>query len=143
MAVDNDKKLISIARLITFKDIILAKIFAVDQVAKEAKNGTAAVQLSTANAVSASIPTAFSVSTSSWTTLTTSVAGRGYSADITANGVTTADFPDVYFDDASIEAASIAGVIAGSTSGKVVLYAKNKPSATLSGTYFIRKGQIK
>ncbi len=140
MAVDNDKKLISIARLITFKDIILAKIFAVDQVAKEAKNGTAAVQSSTANAVSASIPTAFSVSTSSWTTLTTSVAGRGYSADITANGVTAADFPDVYFDSSSIETASTAGVIAGATAGKIVLYAKSKPSATLSGTYFIRKG---
>lgn len=85
-------------------------------------------------------PTAFSVATSSWTTLSEQVAGRGFSAEITAESVTAADFPDVYFDSASFETAANSGIIAGTADGKIVFYAKTVPEAALSGTYFVRKG---
>ena len=83
-------------------------------------------------------PTAFSVSANAWTELAETVAGCGYSAEIAAEGVTAADYPDVYFDENSIEAA--AGIVAGTAAGKVVLYAKTAPETALSGAYFIRKG---
>lgn len=83
-------------------------------------------------------PTAFSVSADAWTELAETVAGCGYSAEIAAEGVTAADFPDIYFDENSLEAA--AGIVAGTAAGIVVLYAKTAPATALSGAYFIRKG---
>ena len=83
-------------------------------------------------------PTAFSVLVDAWTELAETVAGCGYSAEIAAEGVTAADYPDFYFDENSIEAA--AGIVAGTAAGKVVLYAKTAPATALSGAYFIRKG---
>lgn len=83
-------------------------------------------------------PTAFSVLANAWTELAETVAGCGYSAEIAAEGVTAADYPDVYFDENSLEAA--AGIVAGTAEGKVVLYAKTAPATALSGAYFIRKG---
>ena len=85
-------------------------------------------------------PKSFSISTSSWTTLTTAVAGRTYKATISASGVTTSDFPDVYFNSSSVVAATAADIVADTAANYVVLYAKTKPTATLSGSYFIRKG---
>lgn len=85
-------------------------------------------------------PTAFSVEAAAWVTLAESFAGCGYSAEITAEGVTATDFPDVYFDSTSFEAAANSGIIAATADGKIVLYAKSVPAAALSGTYFIRKG---
>lgn len=83
-------------------------------------------------------PTAFSVSADAWTELAETVAGCGYSAEIAAEGVTAADYPDIYFDENSLEAA--AGIVVGTAAGKVVLYAKTAPATALSGAYFIRKG---
>lgn len=83
-------------------------------------------------------PTAFSVSADAWTELAETVAGCGYLAEIAAEGVTVADYPDVYFDENSIEAA--AGIVAGTAAGKVVLYAKSIPATALCGAYFVRKG---
>lgn len=85
-------------------------------------------------------PKSFSVSTSSWTTLSAPFAGCGFSAEIAAEGVTAADFPDVYFDSTSLETAANSVIIAEATDGKIVLYAKTVPEAALSGTYFVRKG---
>jgi len=92
------------------------------------------------SASSASTPTLFSVEAAAWTALASPVAGCGYSANVSAEGVTAGDFPDVYFDAASIEAASTAGVLADTAEGAVVLYAKSIPTTALSGAYFIRKG---
>lgn len=83
-------------------------------------------------------PNAFSVDVSDWSELAEPFAGCGFSAEIVAEGVTAVDFPDIYFDEASIGVA--AGIIAGTDSGKVVLYAGSIPETALSGTYFIRKG---
>lgn len=83
---------------------------------------------------------AFSVEVATWTTLAEQFAGCGYSAEVAAEGVTAADFPDVYFDSASFEAAANSGIIAATTDGKIILYAKSVPAAALSGTYFVRKG---
>ncbi len=85
-----------------------------------------------------STPTTFSVSADAWTELAETVAGCGYLAEIAAEGVTAADYPDVYFDENSLEAA--AGIVVGTAAGKVVLYAKTAPETALSGAYFIRKG---
>ncbi len=85
-------------------------------------------------------PTAFSVDTAAWTALTPPVVGRGYSAEIAAEGVSAGDFPDVYFDAASVEAASTASILADTADGAIVLYAKSIPTTALSGAYFIRKG---
>lgn len=89
-------------------------------------------------AASSSIPVAFSIEAAAWAALTVAVAGCGYSAEIAAEGVTAADYPDIYFDENSLEAA--AGIVAGTAAGKVVLYAKTAPETALSGAYFIRKG---
>ncbi len=161
MAVDNDKKLISLARLITFKNNILSKLLAIEQIAKEAQEtansaqtaatnaSTAATEAKTAaqtaqsavqSVSSASTPTAFSVEAAAWTALASPVVGRGYSAEIAAEGVTAGDFPDVYFDAASVEAASTASILADTADGAIVLYAKSIPTTALSGAYFIRKG---
>ena len=85
-------------------------------------------------------PTAFTVETSAWAALTVAVAGRGYSAEIVAESVTAADYPDIYFDENSLDGAANAGVIVGTADGKIVLYANEIPVATLSGAYFVRKG---
>lgn len=85
-------------------------------------------------------PTAFTVETSAWAALTVAVAGRGYSAEIAAEGVTAADYPDIYFGETSIDVAANAGVIAGTADGKIVLYANEIPAVALSGAYFVRKG---
>ena len=85
-------------------------------------------------------PTAFSVENSAWTALSEAVAGRGYSAEIAAVGVTAADYPDIYFNENSLDGAANAGVIAGTADGKIVLYANEIPATALSGAYFIRKG---
>ena len=85
-------------------------------------------------------PTSFLVEAAAWTTLSASFAGCGFSAEIAAEGVTSADFPDVYFDTTSLETAANSGIIAEATDGKIVLYAKTVPEAALSGTYFVRKG---
>lgn len=85
-------------------------------------------------------PQVFSISTSEWIALSTNYAGCGYKAEITAVGVTAADYPDIYFDETSLETATAAEIIAGTDSGKVVLYAKSIPTATVSGSYFIKKG---
>ncbi len=92
------------------------------------------------SASSAATPTAFSVSTAAWTELAESVVGCGYSAEIAAEGVSAGDYPDMYFDAASIEAASIAGILADTADGAIVLYAKSMPTTALSGAYFIKKG---
>ena len=85
-------------------------------------------------------PTSFSVESAAWTTLSAPFTGCGFSAEIAAEGVTAADFPDVYFDSTSLEIAANSSIIAEATDGKIVLYAKNIPQAALSGSYFIRKG---
>lgn len=110
--------------------------------ANAAKTAAANAQTTANNAAAAATPTpkTFSVSTSSWSTLTTAVAGRTYKAIISATGITTSDFPDIYFDTSSIESATTADIIADTTSDSIILYAKTKPTATVSGSYFIRKG---
>lgn len=85
-------------------------------------------------------PTSFSVEAAAWTTLSAPFAGCGFSAEIAAESVTAADFPDVYFDSTSLEIAANLGIIAEAADGKIVLYAKTVPAAALSGTYFVRKG---
>lgn len=85
-------------------------------------------------------PTSFSVEAAAWVTLSAPFSGCGFSTEITAESVTAADFPDVYFDSASFETAANSGIIAEATDGKIVLYAKTVPEAALSGSYFIRKG---
>ena len=84
--------------------------------------------------------TTFSIESAAWTTLSAPFAGCGFSAEIPAEGVTAADFPDVYFDSASFETAAKSGIIAATADGKIVLYAETVPVATLSGTCFVRKG---
>ncbi len=108
--------------------------------AAEAQSTANAAQSAAESVSSASVSTAFSVGTAAWSELAATVAGRGYSANISADGVTAADFSDVFFDAASIEAASDAEVIADTAAGAVVLYAKSIPVSTVSGAYFIRKG---
>ena len=108
--------------------------------AAEAKSAAETAQATASSAASASTPVAFSVAASVWTTLSTAFAGCKYKATITASSVTASDFPDVFFDSASIEAASSAGIIASAESGVVALYAKSKPETALAGSYFIKKG---
>lgn len=98
------------------------------------------IQSSVANAVSASVSTPFSVSTSSWTKLTTAVAGRTYKVTITATGATAKDIPDVYFNAATLAIAEKASVIADCVANAVVLYAKGVPTGTVGGNFFIKKG---
>lgn len=85
-------------------------------------------------------PVSFSVDVSAWTELSEPFAGCAYSAETTDENVTAADFPEIFFDEASLETAGNIAVIAASGEGKVILYAKQIPEITLSGTYFIRKG---
>lgn len=85
-------------------------------------------------------PRNFSVPVSDWENIENEFVGRGYRAEISANGVTAADFPDVYFDESSISYASAADIIVSTDTNKVILYAKNIPIAELSGVYFIKKG---
>lgn len=108
--------------------------------AAEAKSAAETAQATASSAASASTPVAFSVAASAWTTLSTAFAGCKYKATITASSVTASDFPDVFFDSASIEAASSAGIIASAEAGVVALYAKSKPETALTGSYFIKKG---
>lgn len=108
--------------------------------ASEAKSAAQTAQEAASSAASASTPVAFSVAASAWTTLTSEFAGCKYKATITASSVTASDFPDVFFDSSSIEAASSAGIIASAEAGVVALYAKTKPESTLAGSYFIKKG---
>lgn len=90
----------------------------------------------------ATTPTTFSLEASAFSELAEQFAGCGYSAEIAAEGVTAADFPDVYFDGASIENATAAGILAATADGKIVIYAKKIPEGALSGSYFIRKGAV-
>ena len=108
--------------------------------AAEAKSAAETAQATASSAASASTPVAFSVAASAWTTLSTAFVGCKYKATITASSVAASDFPDVFFDSASIEAASSAGIIASAEAGVVALYAKSKPETALSGSYFIKKG---
>lgn len=85
-------------------------------------------------------PRNFSVATSDWENLEIDFIGRGYKTEITANGVTEIDYPDVYFDETSISYASAADIIVATDMNKIVLYAKNAPISTVSGVYFIKKG---
>lgn len=88
-------------------------------------------------------PTAFSVDASAWSELETAVCGCLYSAEIADGNVTAADFPDIYFDESSLEAAMNAAVIPSAEDGKIVLYAMDIPTETLGGSYFVRKGVSK
>lgn len=108
--------------------------------AAEAKSAAETAQATASSAASASTPVAFSVAASAWTTLSTAFVGCKYKATITASSVAASDFPDVFFDSASIEAASSAGIIACAEAGVVALYAKSKPETALAGSYFIKKG---
>lgn len=92
------------------------------------------------DAVSLFTPVAFSVATSAWTTLSTAFIGRGFSAEIAADGITSEDFPDVFFDNTSVSAAANLGILAEATDGKIVFYTKSIPTTVLSGVFFIRKG---
>ena len=85
-------------------------------------------------------PKNFTVLVSDWSVLSVNFAGCGYKAEIAVNGVTLADYPDIYFDENSLDGAANAGVIAGTADGKIVLYANKIPATALSGAYFIRKG---
>lgn len=87
-------------------------------------------------------PTAFSVDVSSWSELGTEFAGCTYSAEIMDEGVSAADFPDIYFDGNSLEAAMNAAVISAAEDGKIVLYAADIPEQPLAGAYFIKKGAL-
>ncbi len=116
-------------------------IQAANAIATEAQTAAQTAQSAVQSVSSASTPTAFSVE-AAWTALASPVVGRGYSAEIAAEGVTAGDFPDVYFDAASVEAASTASILADTADGAIVLYAKSIPTTALSGAYFIRKGVI-
>lgn len=87
-------------------------------------------------------PTAFSVQSAEWSELAVAFVGCKYSAEIMDENVTAADFPDIYFDENSLEAASEAAITAASANGAVTLYAKTLPSDNISGHYFIRKGAL-
>lgn len=108
--------------------------------ATEAKSAAETAQAAASSAASSSTPVAFSIEATAWTTLETEVCGRAYFATFTATGVTALDFPDVYFDKDSIVAADASSILADTSADTVVLYAKTKPTSTLSGTYFIKKG---
>ncbi len=117
-----------------------AAITAASTAATEAQIAAQTAQSAVQSVSSASTPTAFSADTAAWTALASPVVGRGYSAEIAAEGVSAGDFPDVYFDAASVEAASTASILADTADGAIVLYAKSIPTTALSGAYFIRKG---
>ncbi len=117
-----------------------AAITAASTAATEAKTAAQTAQSAVQSVSSASTPTAFSVEAAAWAALASPVVGRGYSANVSAEGVTAGDFPDVYFDAASVEAASTASILADTADGAIVLYAKSIPTTALSGAYFIRKG---
>lgn len=117
-----------------------AAITAAATAATEAQTAAQTAQSAVQSVSSASTPTAFSVDVASWTALASPIVGRGYSAEIAAEGVTAGDYPDIYFDIASIEAASAASILADTADGTIVLYAKSIPKTSLSGTYFIKKG---
>lgn len=85
-------------------------------------------------------PYAFSVSDNDWSEITEPFAGCRFKAEIVAENVSTSDYPDVFFNSTSIEAATTAVIIVNAEAGVVALYAKNKPASTLAGTYFIKKG---
>lgn len=87
-----------------------------------------------------SAPISFSISTSTWS----SVSQNGYSfrASITNAAITANDSADVRFDLASIAACQTAQVAPAciTYSGGIYIYAKTKPTSTVSGVYLIEKG---
>ena len=85
-------------------------------------------------------PKNFTVLVSDWSVLSVNFAGCEYKAEIAVNGVTLADYPDIYFDESSIAPATSAEIIAATDTDKIILYAKNIPISTLSGAYFIKRG---
>ena len=103
--------------------------------ASEAKSAASAAQ-------TASKPVSFSVATSKWTS-STDYTGYNYYADVTVSGMTTSDSVDVRFSMSSISvctAAEIAGACV-TNSGSFRLYAKSKPTASVSGVYLVQKGE--
>ncbi len=107
--------------------------------AAEAQTTASNAQAAASAASSSSTPTAFSVDTAVWKALAEPVTDCSYSAEIAASGVTASDIPDVYFDDATILAASTAEIRVGFGKNKLIFYAKKTPTTALSGVYFTRK----
>ena len=103
--------------------------------ASEAKSAASAAQ-------TASKPVSFSVATSKWTS-STAYTGYNYYADVTVSGMTTSDSVDVRFSMSSMSVcttAEIAGACV-TNSGSFRLYAKSKPTETVSGVYLVQKGE--
>ena len=104
-------------------------------VASEAKSAASAAQ-------TASKPVSFSVATSKWTS-STAYTGYKYYADVTVSGMTSNDSVDVRFSMSSMSVcttAEIAGACV-TNSGSFRLYAKSKPTASVSGVYLVQKGE--
>ena len=103
--------------------------------ASEAKSAASAAQ-------TASKPVSFSVATSKWTS-STDYTGYNYYADVTVSGMTSNDSVDVRFSMSSMSVcttAEIAGACV-TNSGSFRLYAKSKPTASVSGVYLVQKGE--
>lgn len=87
-------------------------------------------------------PISFTVATSGWSAVTASSnGGYGFRAAITNSNITASDSVEVDFNLSCIAVCLTAQVSPSTSSyaGGVYIYAKTKPTATLTGVYLIRK----
>lgn len=87
-------------------------------------------------------PTAFILATSAWTRNSSETSEFVYYADIAVSGLTANDYAEVNFTRASQSIVATANLCpSGDTmSGKIRIYAKNVPSASINGEYVVTKG---
>ena len=98
------------------------------------------INSSATNAQYADLRGTFSIATSDWISDTTTYDGYTVKTNITINGVSASDIPNVYFDNNTIAIAETANIaIVDSDTNMITLYAKSIPSATVTGAYIISK----
>lgn len=83
----------------------------------------------------------FTIPVEVWEKLEKKRMGCSFSASVEIEDVSSADFPEIFFDEKSIENATNACVIVSAENGKLTFYAKSSPKSEISGVIFIRKGE--